>query len=100
MTGKRVSLALKSDYFNILEQWQISHVLDEHSPLWHLRDDLRNKLTGIEVSLVTSHLACSDDEGHPRNALQLARFSGIWERLRPRFPGAATEQKDAAPPVL
>ena len=52
MTGKRVSLALKSDYFNILEQWQISHVLDEHSPLWHLRDDLRNKLTGIEVSLV------------------------------------------------
>ena len=37
---------------------------------------------GIEVSLVMSHLACSDDEGHPRNALQLARFSEIWERLK------------------
>lgn len=43
---------------------------------------------GVEVSLVMSHLACSDDEGHPRNALQLARFSEIWERLKARFPGA------------
>lgn len=43
---------------------------------------------GVEVSLVMSHLACSDDEGHPRNGLQLARFSEIWERLKTRFPGA------------
>lgn len=43
---------------------------------------------GVEVSLVMSHLACSDDEAHPRNALQLARFREIWERLKTRFPGA------------
>lgn len=43
---------------------------------------------GVEVSLVMSHLACSDDREHPQNARQLARFREIWARLAPRFPGA------------
>ena len=43
---------------------------------------------GVEVALVMSHLACSDDRDHPQNARQLARFREIWARLAPRFPGA------------
>ncbi|MDR3500861.1 MAG: alanine racemase [Parvibaculum sp.] len=43
----------------------------------------RSRLDGIEVSLVMSHLACSDEAGHPLNARQLARFKTI----RAAFPG-------------
>jgi alanine racemase len=43
---------------------------------------------GVEVALVMSHLACSDDREHPQNARQLARFREIWARLAPRFRGA------------
>lgn len=31
-------------------------------------------LTGLDLSLVMSHLACADDPEHPMNAAQLARF--------------------------
>ncbi|MEN6544391.1 alanine racemase [Parvibaculum sp.] len=34
-------------------------------------------LSGIDVTLVMSHLACSDEPGHPLNAMQLARFRPI-----------------------
>jgi len=43
---------------------------------------------GVEVALVMSHLACSDDRDHPQNARQLARFREIRARLAPCFPGA------------
>ena len=43
---------------------------------------------GVEIALVMSHLACSDDAAHPQNARQLSRFTEIWERLRSRFPAA------------
>lgn len=34
-------------------------------------------LAGIDVTLIMSHLACSDEPEHPLNALQLARFRPI-----------------------
>lgn len=43
---------------------------------------------GVGVSLILSHLACSDEAGHPRNEVQLGRFQAILARLRPHFPEA------------
>lgn len=43
---------------------------------------------GIEVRLVMSHLACSDEAGNPMNARQLARFKALREGLATRFPEA------------
>ena len=42
-------------------------------------------LSGIDVKLVMSHLACSEDAGHPKNLEQL----GLFNRLRARLPRAA-----------
>jgi alanine racemase len=42
-----------------------------------------DRLTGIEVTLVMSHLACSDEPAHPQNALQLAAFRRALARFRP-----------------
>jgi alanine racemase len=39
------------------------------------------RLDGIELALVMSHLACADEPGHPLNAEQLARFSAARARL-------------------
>jgi alanine racemase len=41
------------------------------------------RLAGIEVTLVMSHLACSDEPAHPQNALQLAAFRRAVTRFRP-----------------
>jgi alanine racemase len=41
------------------------------------------RLAGIEVTLVMSHLACSDEPAHPQNALQLAAFRRAVRRFRP-----------------
>jgi len=43
-------------------------------------------LSAISIEYVMSHLACADEPGHTRNALQLERF----DRLRQRFPDIAT----------
>lgn len=43
---------------------------------------------GIEVKLVMSHLACSDEAANPVNARQLARFRALREGLAKRFPEA------------
>lgn len=42
-----------------------------------------DRLAGIEVALVMSHLACSDEPVHPQNALQLAAFRRALARFRP-----------------
>ena len=50
----------------------------------HLADD-PSLLAGIDVKLVMSHLACSEEAAHPKNREQLDLFN----RLRARLPGAA-----------
>lgn len=42
-------------------------------------------LTGIDVKIIMSHLACADEPGHPMNAAQLASFRAA----RAHFPMAA-----------
>lgn len=42
-----------------------------------------DRLAGIEVALVMSHLACSDEPAHPQNALQLAAFRRALACFRP-----------------
>lgn len=44
-------------------------------------------LSGIEVVLVMSHLACAEEAEHPLNASQLARFQSARARL-PRAPAS------------
>jgi alanine racemase len=39
------------------------------------------RLAGINLQLVMSHLACADEPGHPANAKQLARFCAARDRL-------------------
>ena len=39
------------------------------------------RLEGITLTLVMSHLACADDPAHPMNAEQLARFGATLDRL-------------------
>jgi len=51
MVGKRAVLPLENDFFNIVEQWQLWHKIDEQSPLWCIRDALGKELAGIEISL-------------------------------------------------
>ncbi|MDO9127531.1 MAG: alanine racemase, partial [Parvibaculum sp.] len=43
---------------------------------------------GIDVRLIMSHLACSDEAGNPMNARQLTRFKALREGLAKRFPKA------------
>ena len=42
----------------------------------------KSLLAGIDVTLVMSHLACSDEPGHPLNARQLHRF----QKIRAAYP--------------
>jgi alanine racemase len=41
----------------------------------------RQRLEGITLTLVMSHLACADDPAHPMNAEQLARFCATLDTL-------------------
>jgi alanine racemase len=41
----------------------------------------RQRLEGITLTLVMSHLACADDPAHPMNAEQLARFCAALDTL-------------------
>ncbi|MBX3446866.1 MAG: alanine racemase [Parvibaculaceae bacterium] len=43
---------------------------------------------GVEISMILSHLACSDEAAHPRNGEQLHRFRALLARLQPHFPKA------------
>jgi alanine racemase len=45
--------------------------------------DEPERLAGIAVKLVMSHLACSDEAAHPQNPRQLAAFHGAVDRFRP-----------------
>ncbi|MFV2092058.1 MAG: alanine racemase, partial [Hyphomicrobiales bacterium] len=56
--------------------------LDE-SDVAHLAGN-PDRLAGIEIALVMSHLACADTPGHPLNTAQLAAFDEAGARL----PGA------------
>jgi alanine racemase len=38
---------------------------------------------GVPICLLITHLACADEPGHPRNALQIERL----QQVRQRFPG-------------
>ena len=42
-----------------------------------------DRLRGIDVTVVMSHLACSDEPAHPQNTLQLAAFRRAIARFRP-----------------
>ena len=46
--GRVVSLPLEQDSYTTLEQLQVWHRLDEHSPLWKMRDRLGGDAAGIE----------------------------------------------------
>jgi len=50
------------------------------------------RLRGIRIELVMTHLACADEPEHPLNAEQLMRF----ERLRRRLPQAPTSIGNSA----
>lgn len=41
------------------------------------------RLTGVSVAVVMSHLACPDEPEHPQNPLQLATFQRALARFRP-----------------
>lgn len=45
-------------------------------------------LPGLEITLILSHLACSDTPEHPQNAAQKQRFDTALTRLRSLFPDA------------
>lgn len=47
---------------------------------------------GFDVCLLLSHLACADEAGHPRSALQVQRFAEIVAR----FPGVRTSLGNSA----
>ena len=53
--GRVASLALEQSYFTNLEQLQVWHRIDESSPLWRMRDNLKHVLDGIEVSVGLRH---------------------------------------------
>lgn len=46
----------------------------------------------FNLTLVMTHLACADEPGHPRNALQIQRFADI----RSRFPGLRSSMGNSA----
>ena len=54
-------LKLKSSYYNLLEQWQVFHTIDERSPLWPVRDNLPTALSALEVSIVFFDVAYNQD---------------------------------------
>ena len=48
--------------------------------------------SGFNLTLLLTHLACADEPSHPRNALQVERFT----RIRKRFPGLRTSIGNSA----
>ncbi len=48
------------------------------------------RLAGVEVGFIMSHLACADVPDHPLNAEQLAAFTGARARLRPALRAPAS----------
>ena len=46
------------------------------------------RLAGVELAYVMSHLACSDEPAHPLNADQLTRFRDALRRLAIRAPAS------------
>lgn len=51
-----------------------------------------DRLRGVEVRAVLSHLACAEDDGHPLNALQRARFAeaaALFPRATPSLANSA-----------
>lgn len=52
----------------------------------------RDRLGGLEVELLVTHLACAELPDHPLNALQLDRFA----RLRAVFPGVRASLANSA----
>lgn len=42
-----------------------------------------DRLDGIDVRMVMSHLACSDEPDHPQNEMQLTQFRAALARFRP-----------------
>ena len=46
-----------------------------------------DRLSGLQIALVISHLACADEPGHPLNATQLDRFRAA-RRLFPGVPAS------------
>lgn len=57
----RTELGLKSSYYNVLDQWQVYHEIDETSPLWAVRDRLGAALSGLEVSLIAFDVAYNQE---------------------------------------
>jgi len=55
--GRVVSLSLEQDLFTTIEQLQVWHRLDEHSPLWKMREHLGDHLDGVEVSVSAFDMA-------------------------------------------
>ena len=57
-------------------------------------EDLQSFLTGrhqcLSLSLLMSHLACAEEALHPLNRIQLARFNGAVDMLRPSFKNGVT----------
>lgn len=45
----------------------------------------RQRLAGVDLSLIISHLACADEPHHPANAVQVDAF----EKVAAHFPGVA-----------
>ncbi|WP_372623276.1 alanine racemase [Falsiroseomonas sp.] len=46
----------------------------------------RNRLDGIALRYVMTHLACADEPGHPMNEAQRARFAEAAARIAPGVP--------------
>jgi alanine racemase len=46
----------------------------------------------FEVALLMTHLACAEEPQHPRNPMQLERFTEVTAR----FPGVATSMANSA----
>lgn len=46
----------------------------------------RDRLGGLDLRCVMTHLACADEPGHPLNERQRARFAEAAERIAPGIP--------------
>jgi len=51
LTSHSAELKIPSNVRTSLEVWEVAHPIVEGSPLWEIRNNLDEKLTGIEVSL-------------------------------------------------
>ncbi|KAL1520328.1 hypothetical protein AB1Y20_021918 [Prymnesium parvum] len=88
VSGKRVELPLRSNFFSMLEQWQIYHDINIHSPLWSIRGDLKAQLHVIDVSLSVYDTAYMQEVRmyksyrHTAFVAQPAKFVGMVEMHR------------------